>query len=132
MLNDRSSCSPKEVNVQTTPTNNASTNTGRSLLEGLPLNYDSCTPNNESGSSKTISLVSNSSQLSSSSGTLTPPLSPPTASSIASTSIFSRNLTSLDYSCSIERECEEETDKPVDQQFIYNRLKVQHYYTVAE
>ena len=125
LLNERSNTS-KEVEVQTTPTNNASTNTGRSLLEGIPLNFDSSLP----------SQVSKTSQYSAScdsSGTLTPPMSPPTISSIMSTSILSRNLLSPEYSYSTEERDETEgvEETELQQQLLYKKLKVllivEHY-----
>ena len=107
LLNERDNTS-KEVKVQTTPTNNATTNTGISLLESVSLNYES-----------SLTQVTKTSQCSNSSGTLTPPISPPTVSSLMSTSIMSRDLYSPEYSSYSTEE--------LDKQELYKNLKVLCY-----
>ena len=109
----------KEATVQTIPTVNAATNTGQSLLES---NYSSATPNHDHNS------------VISSKRSLSPPLSPPTMSSIMSTTLLSNpiiDIHSPEYSyCDSDSYMDE--DVPVDHKVIYQQLKVCYfimYYT---
>ena len=65
---------------------------------------------------------------SNSSGTLTPPISPPTISSLTNTTLLSRNLTSPEYSyCStfsLDSEPSTVADSTVVQHQVYQQLKV--------
>ena len=109
----------KEATLQTTPTVNAATNTGQSLLES---NYSLATPNHDQ------------STLYSSKRSPSPPLSPPTMSSIMSTTLLSNpiiDIHSPEYSyCGSDSYMDE--DVPVDHKVIYQQLKVCYfimYYT---
>lgn len=140
MLLSEKENSYKEPNIQTTPTTNASTNTGMSLLEdghgimlekgcGTSLIEERGALNYESHETSTCFTRSETS----SSGTLTPPVSPPTASSIMTDSTITKHLTSPDYSyCSslenITMESKHTQEHMADQQrLLYERLKVKIY-----
>lgn len=105
----------KEATVQTIPTVNAATNTGQSLLES---NYSLATPNHDQS---TLNSVISSKR------SLSPPLSPPTMSSIMSTTLLSNpiiDIHSPEYSyCSSDSYMDE--DAPVDHKVIYQQLKNQ-------